>query len=775
MVLYGHILCHECRMTDPSANINPLTGKPYSSAYFALKAKNDERPMERPAVVAQLFEELTRFPIVFLKAGTGTGKSINIGKRLLQFFRVLDSDVARIAVTQPRRLPATSISSFVAQLMDVKFGDEVGYKIKGTDLTSDKTVLAFVTEGQIFVDFTRDEDIHKWKGMVLDEVHTRTVEVDLIMFFLKDLLVRGTRPDMKIVIMSATADLEGLKRYFGRDRVGIVEVEGDNKPVEKHFAPQEIKTFDVIKAGTAKILEILNDKKLPTGDILMFLPGSKELTQASMPLTTMGSEPRRTFVCLQLEAKTSQADKDTVEKAKPAAFGVDVKVVFATNIAEASVTIDGLVYVVDSGLEKFSGFDPAMNCSTLDTNFISQAQIRQRWGRVGRTQSGYAYCLYTEEQFQGLQEFPTPAMLSTDLTGVALSLMKNPRFYCVAGVVHAFKNMHDAPSSLAIQHAIESLAYLGALQKFPDQTVRLSDLGLAMADLPVSPEMARSLIFSRVFGCHPEVLRMAAIMGEEQYTELFVVDPGAAQGADPIPAKYRNPLGECFGALDLFMEYEALPIDPDPEDTKLEVQTAFCLQNRVKLHKLEDAKKTYRSLRNSLMRSEFDFNSLRKGGQVRVTIPFLDKTPIDKGFGERPQSAEWLTMPVTGSSAVDKIMRCLLMGHFRGTMFSRDGKSSQCLKTNITIAADSKRPWAPVFPWAMWKSMMRIDQKIFALSGVTKGDNPLWILDAGQHYLKPDVPPPEMKAVSNARQRMLKELKELEKLGPDTGDYFKTY
>ena len=175
MVLYGHILCHECRMTDPSANINPLTGKPYSSAYFALKAKNDERPMERPAVVAQLFEELTRFPIVFLKAGTGTGKSINIGKRLLQFFRVLDSDVARIAVTQPRRLPATSISSFVAQLMDVKFGDEVGYKIKGNDLTSDKTVLAFVTEGQIFVDFTRDEDIHKWKGMVLDEVHTRTV------------------------------------------------------------------------------------------------------------------------------------------------------------------------------------------------------------------------------------------------------------------------------------------------------------------------------------------------------------------------------------------------------------------------------------------------------------------------------------------------------------------------------------------------------------------------------------------------------------------------
>ena len=179
----------------------------------------------------------------------------------------------------------------------------------------------------------------------------------------------------------------------------------------------------------------------------MFLPGSKDLTKASMTLTKMGSEARRTFVCLQLEAKTSQADKDTVEKAKPAAFGVDVKVVFATNIAEASVTIDGLVYVVDSGLEKFQWFDPAMNCSTLDTNFISQAQIRQRWGRVGRTQSGYAYCLHTEEQFQGLQEFPTPAMLSTDLTGVALSLMKNPRFYCVAGVVHAFKNMHDAPSS----------------------------------------------------------------------------------------------------------------------------------------------------------------------------------------------------------------------------------------------------------------------------------------------------------------------------------------
>jgi HrpA-like RNA helicase len=759
-------------MTDPYANINPLTGKPYSSAYYGYKLKFESRPMERPAVISQLIEELMRFPIVFLKAGTGTGKTTSIGRRMLDFFRVSDSEIARVAVTQPRRLPATSISTYVAKEMDVKFGDEVGFKVKGTDNTSDKTVLAFVTEGQIFADFTRDEDIHKWKGLVLDEVHTRTVEVDLVMFLLKDLLVRGTRPDMRFVIMSATADLESLKRYFGRDRVGIVEVEGTNKPVEKHFALQEIKTFDVIKAGTAKILEILNDKKLPTGDILMFLPGSKDLTKASMTLTKMGSEARRTFVCLQLEAKTDEADKKKVENVGPAAFGVDVKVVFATNIAEASLTVEGLVYVVDSGLEKASGFDPVMNCSTLDTRFISQAQISQRWGRVGRTQPGYAYSLYTEQQYQKLDKFPTPAMKSTDLTGVALSLMKNPHFYCVAGVVHAFRNMLDPPSSLAIQHAIESLAYLGALQKFPDQTVRLSDLGLAMADLPVSPEMARSLIFSRVFGCHPEVLRMAAIMGEEQYTELFVTDPDAAPSADPIPAKYRNPLGECFGALDLFMEYEALPANPDPEDTKLEVQTAFCLENRVKLQKMEDAKKTYRSLRNSLMRSEFNFNSLRKGRQVRVTIPFLDKSPIDEGFGERPQSAEWLTMPVTGSSAVDKIMRCLLMGHFRGTMFSRDGKSSQCLKTNITIAADSKRPWAPVFPWAMWKSMMRIDKKIFALSGVTKVDNPMWILDAGEHYLKPDVLPPEMKAVWNARQRMLKELEEL---GPDPEDYLRTY
>ena len=504
--------------------------------------------------------------------------------------------------------------------------------------------------------------------------------------------------------MSATADLEGLKRYFGRDRVGIVEIEGTNKPVEKHYVQQEIKPFDVIKSGTSRILEILNSSSLPTGDILMFLPGSKDLTKASMTLTKLGEHAKRTFVCLQLEAKTDKVNKDKITDGKPADFSVDVKVVFATNVAEASITVDGLIYVVDSGLEKASGFDPVLNCSTLDTQFISRAQISQRWGRVGRTKPGYAYSLYTKEQFDKLDEFPTPAMLSTDLTGVALSFMKNPRFYCVAGVIHALRNMHDAPSNIAIQHAIESLAYLGALQKFPDQTVRLSEIGLAMADLPVSPEEARSLIFSRVFGCHQEVLRMAAIMGEEQYGELFVADPDAAKGADPIPAKYRSPLGECFGALDLFMEYEALPIDPNPEDETREVQTAFCLENPVKLYKMEEAKETYRSLRNSLMRSEFNFNSLRKGGRVHVSIPFLDKTPIDKGFGERPASAEWLTLPVTGSSAVDKIMRSLLMGHFRGTMFSRDGKSSRTLKTDITIAADTKRPWNPVFPWAMWKS-----------------------------------------------------------------------
>ena len=762
-------------MTNPSGVINPLTGKPYSTAYYGFKLKFESRPMERPAIIAQLVEELMRFPIVFLKAGTGTGKTTGIGRRMLDFFRASDGEIARVAVTQPRRLPASSISTHVAKEMDVKFGDEVGYKVKGDDKTSDKTVLTFVTEGQIVADFTRDENIHKWKGLVLDEVHTRTVEVDQVMFFLKDLLVRGTRPDMKFVIMSATADLEGLKKYFGRDRVGIVEVEGTNKPVAKQFVSQEIKPFDVIKAGTSRILEILNSSSLPTGDILMFLPGSKDLAKASTTLTKLGEHAKRTFVCLQLEAKTNEENKNKATDGKPADFGVDVKVVFATNVAEASITVEGLIYVVDSGLEKASGFDPVLNCNTLDTKLISQAQISQRWGRVGRTQPGYAYSLYTEEQYKKLDKFPTPAMLSTDLTGVALSFMKNPRFYCVAGVVHALRNMHDSPSDVAIQHAIESLAYLGALQKFPDQTVRLSDLGLAMADLPVSPEMARSLVFSRVFGCHQEVLRMAAIMGEEQYGELFVADPDAAQGADPIPAKYRSPLGECFGALDLFMEYEALPIDPNPEDKRLEVQTAFCLENRVKLFKMEEAKKTYRSLRNSLMRSEFDFNSLRKGGRVRVSIPFLDKTPIDEGFGERPASAEWLTLPVTGISAVDKIMRSLLMGHFRGTMFSSDGKSSRTLKTNITIAADTKRPWNPVFPWAMFKSMMRIDQKIFALSGVTKVGNAMWILDAGEHYLKPDVLPTEMKSVWAARQKILKDLKELEKLGPAPDDYFARY
>ena len=331
------------------------------------------------------------------------------------------------------------------------------------------------------------------------------------MFLLKDLLIRGTWPDMRFVIMSTTGDLESLKRYFGSDRVGIVEVEGTNKPGEKHFAPQEIKHFDVIKTGTAKILEILNDKKLPTGDILMFLPGSKDLSKASMTLTKMASEAKRKFVCRQLEAKTNKANKDKVTEQKAADFGVDVKVVFATNVAKASLTVVGLVYVVDSGLEKASGFDPVLNCSTLDTCFISQAQISQRWGRVGCTQPWYAYSLYTEEQYQKLDKFPMPAMKSTDLTGVTLSLMRNPHFYCVAGVVHAFRNMLDPPSSLAIQHAIESLAYLGALQKFPDQTVRLFRPGFGHgrhAGLPGNGQDTHILSCLRVSpgvaenGCH---------------------------------------------------------------------------------------------------------------------------------------------------------------------------------------------------------------------------------------------------------------------------------
>ena len=407
-----------------ASGINPLTQRPYSAKYLSILEGRKKLP------AWEYLEEFARMlresQVVIVEGTTGSGKTTQLPQYCVNAgFGVDASGRSRlVACTQPRRVAAMSVAARVAEEMDCRLGEEVGYSIRFEECSGPKTVLKFLTDGMLLREAMNDATLDRYSVIVIDEAHERTLATDVLLGLLKEVL--ANRPTLKVVVMSATLDAAKFQKYF--EGAPLLKVPGRIFPVEIFYTPEPER--DYLEASVRTVLQIHECE--PPGDILLFLTGNEEIEDACAKIRAGGealSVDKGRLLVLPLYGTLSPAAQNRIfcEAPGPAVPGgaPGRKVVVSTNIAETSLTVDGVVYVVDPGFSKQKVYNPRTRVESLLVSPISRASAAQRSGRAGRTRPGKAFRLYTEKSFQKeLQEQTYPEILRSELSSTILTLKK---------------------------------------------------------------------------------------------------------------------------------------------------------------------------------------------------------------------------------------------------------------------------------------------------------------------------------------------------------------
>ncbi|WOG95067.1 hypothetical protein DCAR_0314369 [Daucus carota subsp. sativus] len=443
----------------------------------------------------------------------------------------------KIGCTQPRRVAAKSVAERVAEEFGCRLGEEVGYAIRFEDHTGPDTVIKYMTDGMLLTEILIDENLSQYSIIMLDEAHERTLHTDILFGLLKRLVKR--RPDLRLIITSATLDAEKFSGYFFS--CNIFTIPGRTFPVEILYAKQP--EIDYLDAALITVLQIHLTE--PEGDILVFLTGKDEIDHACQSLTErMKGLGKNVPELITLPAHGSLPIEEQSRIFDPAPPGKR-KVVVATNIAEASLTIDGIYYVIDSGFAKQNVYNPKQGLDSLVITPISQASAKQRAGRAGRTGPGKCYRLYTESAFHN-EMSPTsiPEIQRTNL-GVTTLNMK------AMGINDLLSfDFMDPPSPQALISAMEQLYSLGAL----DEEGLLTKLGRKMAEFPMDPPLSKMLLASVDLGCSDEILTIIAMI---QTGDVFYRHREKQAQADQKRAKFFQPEGDHLTLLAVYEAWKA--------------------------------------------------------------------------------------------------------------------------------------------------------------------------------------------------------------------------
>ncbi|WP_405492368.1 ATP-dependent RNA helicase HrpA [Nocardia sp. NBC_00511] len=471
--------------------------------------------------------------VVIVAGETGSGKTTQIPKICLELGRGIRGTIGH---TQPRRLAARTVAERIAEELGTELGDVVGYTVRFTDQASDRTLVKLMTDGILLAEIQRDRLLRRYDTIIIDEAHERSLNIDFLLGYLKQLLPR--RPDLKIIITSATIDPELFARHFSDEKgapAPIVEVSGRSFPVEVRYRPlslelpvtsddpddddTEIVDRDPTDAIGDAVRELLAEGD---GDILVFLSGEREIRDTADSLRDMRL-PRTEI--LPLYARLSAAEQHKVFEAHTGR-----RVVLATNVAETSLTVPGIRYVIDPGTARISRYSLRTKVQRLPIESISQASARQRSGRCGRVADGIAIRLYSEDDFESRPQFTEPEILRTNLAAVILQMTA-----LGLGDIEGFPFV-EAPDNRAIRDGIALLEELGALGRgeaekaadTPDSGLVLTAIGREMAQIPVDPRMARMLAEANRGGCLAEVLIIVAALSIQDVRERPVDHQQAA-------------------------------------------------------------------------------------------------------------------------------------------------------------------------------------------------------------------------------------------------------
>ncbi|KAI1501929.1 P-loop containing nucleoside triphosphate hydrolase protein [Biscogniauxia marginata] len=438
---------------------------------------------------------MEQYQILVLVGETGSGKTTQLPQYLHEAGYTKDG--RKIGCTQPRRVAAMSVAARVAEEMGVKVGNEVGYSIRFEDSTSDKTILKYMTDGMLLREFMTEPDLDGYSAIMIDEAHERTVHTDILLALVKDLA--RERPDLKLLISSATMNAEKFAKYF--DDAPIFNIPGRRYPVDIYYTPAPEANY--LTAAITTVFQIHTSQG--NGDILVFLTGQDEIEAAELQLTEtarkLGNRVKELIVCPIYANLPSDLQSKIFE---PTPRGAR-KVVLATNIAETSLTIDGITFVIDPGYVKENVFNPATGMSNLVVVPCSRASANQRSGRAGRVGPGKCFRLYTKYAYMNeMDESTTPEIQRTNLNGVVLMLKS-------LGINQLLEfEFMDPPPTESLIGALNQLFALQAL----NHKGELTRVGRQMAEFPTDPMLAKAVLAADKFKCVEEVLSIVSMLSE---------------------------------------------------------------------------------------------------------------------------------------------------------------------------------------------------------------------------------------------------------------------
>lgn len=530
-----------------------------------------------------IYDAIKQHQVVIIAGETGSGKTTQIPKICLELGRGVKGLIGH---TQPRRLAARAVATRLAQELESEVGTIVGYKVRFSDQVSDNTQVKLMTDGILLAELQNDRLLLQYDTIIIDEAHERSLNIDFILGYLRQLLPK--RPDLKVIITSATIDPERFSRHF--NQAPIIEVSGRTYPVEVRYRPIMGDDNDSDRDQIDGIIDAVNELgQESSGDILIFMSGEREIRDTADALSKL--QLRHTEI-LPLFARLSNSEQNRIFHPHGGR-----RIILATNVAETSLTVPGIKYVIDTGYARISRYSVRTKVQRLPVEPISQASANQRKGRCGRVSDGICIRLYSEEDFLSRPEFTDPEILRTNLASVILQMTS-----IGLGDISAFPFV-EAPDKRNIQDGVKLLEELGAIQvhQQSERGYILTDIGRQLAQLPVDPRLARMVIEARKLGAVRETMVIVAALSIQDPRERPL---DKQQAADEKHRRFHDKQSDFLAFLNLW-------------DYLKEQQTALsnaqfrkmCRQDFLNYLRIREWQDLYTQLRQVVKEQGFPINS----------------------------------------------------------------------------------------------------------------------------------------------------------------------
>ncbi len=617
----------------------------------------------------ELLKAIRDNQIIIIDGETGSGKTTQIPQYLHE---VGYTKLGKIGITQPRRVAAMSVAARVAKEMGVKLGHEVGYTIRFEDCTSNKTILKYMTDGMLLREFLGEPDLKSYSVLMIDEAHERTLHTDVLFGLVKDLA--RYRKDLKLIISSATLDLEKFAQYF--DNAPRFSIPGRRYPVDILYTKQP--EADYLEATVLTVLQIHITQG--PGDILVFLTGQEEIDSAVEMLQQrtrdLGTKIREMLILPIYSVLPSEMQARIFEKTPEGAR----KVVLATNIAETSLTIDGITYVVDCGFCKQTSFNPRTGMESLIVTPISKASANQRAGRAGRTAPGKCFRLYTAWSYQHeLDDTTVPEVQRTNLGSVVLML----KSLGINDLIHF--DFMDPPPPETLIRALEQLYALGALNDEGD----LTKTGRRMAEFPVDPMLSKMIIAAEKYHCVDQVLTITAMLSVGN--TIFFRPKEKALHADAARASFFRPGGDHITLLHVYNEWKEAGYSPQ-----------WCYENYIQARAMKKARDVKEQLIEMCKRVEIDYSDEK--------------------------------LSVVDDDKFTNVRKAITAGCFYNTAKLQKNGTYRTLKNPHTVHIHPSSSLFEVNPkWVVYHELVFTSQEFMREVMETDG---MWLLEIAPHYYK---------------------------------------